>query len=168
MNSTTSDRVFRTAKLRAARAAVVKQREIVRDSVCVGSRYPGQPSDYRYVMREACEHKTKPLGLKKPADKVVSAKNGVSSAQTLLEIEQIKRVIKVQYPGYRDQYVKNDHPAVLESMKRMLSVKGRLQEPDPEKRYADIIKMFRSRNLSGNPRYRVLTIYLVCLEASLE
>lgn len=171
-------RMSLTSSLRAARAALEKERELLRDDVCVGSRYPGKPSDYRYVMRESCEPKNRLPGgtrTKKPAS--VGAKTsvsksaharGVSTAQTLQEIEQIKHVLEVQYPGYRDKYVTNDHGAVLESMKRMLSVKGRIREPDPEKRYADIIKMFRSKGLSGNPRYRVLTIYLVCLKSSLE
>lgn len=44
----------RVSLLRDAKVSLLKAREVARDRLCVGAKYPGKPVDYRYVASESC------------------------------------------------------------------------------------------------------------------
>lgn len=136
-------------------------RERLRDTVCVGPRYPGGPSNYRYTLRETCTPIKRALAAKpKP-------KTTLTAAATLKEIAQIRRVLEVQYgAGEPKGERKRVPPYVLqEQFSSMIAPFYRLKYPDPEVRYTKILAAYEKQ--PPPTRYRVMYLTLTHLEALL-
>ena len=140
-------------------------RDKLRDAVCVGPRYPGSPSIYRYALRESC---TPLVPVPKRPTKAAAKPTKLTAEMTRKEIEQIRQVLEVQYrEGEPKEEQKKFSPLVLQAnFSRMISPHNRLKYPDPEIRYNKILDTYKPRQPPPS-RYRIMYLTLTHLEALL-
>lgn len=163
----------RVAYLREAKESLLKAKDDARDRLCVGSKYPGKPVDYRYVVRESCANiqKTRQDRLDRK-NKVFKSKLGqtVSMTQNRQELKQVTNVLDTQYDGEPNGAV--DNFLLMKFFSHMARPLFRLKFPDPEARFKALLdnlkKDPRTKKLDAKleiPRHHVFAMYQVHLQA---
>lgn len=146
-----------------ARHALSEARDAARERFCVGKKYPGKPTDYRYVVHETCLV---------PGKKRAPPKAGatVSIAQTRKEILTVQRILKKTYNNTDPpEDVGIDYKLLLDGFGRMADTGRRLRIPDPEDRFEFLLKNWKERGFTIRPsRYRIFAMLLVHLETIVE
>jgi hypothetical protein len=142
----------------------------LRDRVCVGPRYPGKPTMYRYEVRESCVNVSKPPSSISKLDKKVSSSSKLSSASSAsneYEIAEIRKVLTNQYvegEPQEERKVKVSAETLFVVFSMMVSPHFRQKYPDPQVRYIKIV----TYELGRPPppmRFRILLLVLTHLEA---
>ncbi len=142
-------------------------RKTLRDTVCVEPKYPGAPSDYRYLPHRCVRKGDAAAVPKKP-------KALISEADTRKEIKILREVIDAHGEGYNDfQIDGNNITDMITMFKAMMKTSIRKKFPDPIKRYEfchdRMTKVAYAHDQSKIyiPRYTVLNLVMSALESTL-
>lgn len=161
VNTKTTTKTKVVEDVSVAKNALLKTRQAARDRVCVGPRHPGNPTDYRYVLRESCELLDRNNSPVKPR----TPKSRVSIAQTKKEIKMLEHVLRTQYSNTDTGNAMVSYQTTLSAFEIMADSKSRLDCPDPEERYLKIMVSLKRRKLTGKQsRYRVMAMLLAHLK----
>lgn len=161
VNPNTNSTVKAVVDVSVAKNTLLKTRQAARDRLCLGPRYPGKPTDYRYVLRESCELSEKsnaPVKQRVPKSKV-------SIGQTKKEIKLLEHVLRTQYSNTDTGNAMVSYQITLSAFEIMADTRSRLDFPDPEERYLKIMASLKRRKLTGKQsRYRVMAMLLAHLK----
>lgn len=173
----------------AAAAARIRRRQVMkgvteklRNEVCSGPEYPGNPEDYTYVLSESCrpkrstrratqqqQQRQQPATNTDPFGREVNKK----------ELERVNSALRLEYPRrYKDSNLQPElMPHVLYFFENMVMAENRKKHPDPIERYSAIMTHFQnsalarrpaSRSFDCVPRYTILRLVAAHLRALLD
>lgn len=162
----------RAKTVREAKLVMQMAKNIARDHVCVGARYPGKPAEYRYVVSESCDNiqKLKKDRLDKKHGKGKGKGSAISLAHNKRELEAVRLILKNQYHGQPSGAV--DNLRLSRAFARMVSLANRAKYPDPEIRFNAVIAAFKGMKLNAPnveiPRHHVFVLLEIHLEALVD
>lgn len=144
-------------------------RKTLRDTVCVSPKYPGAPSDYRYL-----PHRCVRKGDSAAAASPKKPKASISEADTRKEIKILQKAIEGYGKGFNDFQIDGNNITVMIVMFRlMMRTSLRKEYPDPIKRYDECFDRVSKKAYDVDksevyvPRYTVLNLVMTALQSAL-